>query len=34
MVTFIDRFAGPDEIKVTGPLTSEEVERQRQRLSS
>jgi hypothetical protein len=33
MVSFIDRFAGPDEVKVTGPLTSEEMEQQRQRLS-
>ncbi|MEX0709395.1 MAG: hypothetical protein WD078_15675 [Woeseia sp.] len=33
IVTFVDRFAGPDEIKVTGPLTTEEVEQLRQRLS-
>ena len=33
MLTFIDRFAGSDEIKVTGPLTGEEVQQQRQRLS-
>ena len=33
MVTYIDRFAGADEIKVTGPLTIEEVEQQRQRIA-
>jgi hypothetical protein len=32
MVTYVDRFAGPVEVKVTGPLSEEEVQQQRQRL--
>lgn len=34
MLTFVDRFAGPDECRLSGPLTSDEIEEQRLRLSS
>jgi hypothetical protein len=32
LVSVVDRFCGPDEVKVSGPLSEQEAEEQRQRL--
>ena len=34
LMTFVDRFSGPDELKIEGPLTEEEAEAQKTRMSS
>jgi hypothetical protein len=33
-MTFVDRFSGSDELKIEGPLTEEEAEAQKTRMSS
>ena len=34
LVTLVDRFSGPDDVKIEGPLTEEEAEEQKTRMSS
>ena len=34
LLTFVERFAGPDEVKARGPLTEKELEEVRERLQS
>jgi hypothetical protein len=34
LITFVDRFSGSDDVKVEGPLTEEEAEEQKTRMSS
>lgn len=33
LLTSVDRFSGPDEVKVDGPLTDAEAEEQKDRMS-
>jgi hypothetical protein len=34
LVTFVDRYAGPDEIKIRGPLSDDAIKEQRERMST
>ena len=34
LVTFVDRFSGPDDMKIEGPLTDDEAEEQKTKMLS